>query len=418
MTYWERRDAIAEFLTHLALVPGYLFEIRGLGRGEDGIPRSLSAICDDPVQAAGLAIWMADKAYAVYFTINPIAPTSQIAKAAARNKIHKAPRDEDGKRYGPRAASDEDIAFRRLLLIDIDPTRALGAEGQCSNAEERARARAAAKAIWDWLKDRAWPPMNWVDSGNGLHGYVALPTGTTGAEVETLLRYLSWRFSSPEVHIDTAVGNAARISRLPHTLNLKGQDTEERPWRMAHWLKRQPLVPVPRECITALLEEARVSIPVKREPEHRELDVNEADIQEWIDELEAEGVIDVNNITHKSGSVWWSLSECPFKGGEHEGMDVGCGKTCIVLSKTSLGFTCFADSCSEHGMKDFVRWLKEEHGLDYDMSRIYKETPLDELMKKWGGEEEWEPMEAAHERTSVWDLASYMERQWREQATA
>lgn len=54
------------------MIPGALMEIRGLGRSLEGYPRTLSAFFDDPDQAAGLAAWMSDKNYAVYFTINPV----------------------------------------------------------------------------------------------------------------------------------------------------------------------------------------------------------------------------------------------------------------------------------------------------------------------------------------------------------
>jgi hypothetical protein len=62
-------------------------------------------------------------------------------------------------------------------------------------------------------------------------------------------------FSTPEAKIDLIVYNAARIARFPGTLNAKGENTTERPWRISRLITREGLAevaPVPIEKLKEL----------------------------------------------------------------------------------------------------------------------------------------------------------------------
>jgi hypothetical protein len=80
-----------------------------------------------------------------------------------------------------------------------------------------------------------------------------------------------------------------------------------------------------------------------------------------------------------NGEVWFSLAECPFVGREHEGMNVGKGKTAIRLNKTEgkLGFSCFAGPCSEHTISQLMaRYSPEALRREYLEHRERGERPL------------------------------------------
>ncbi len=214
---------IAAFLRLYVLQPGYMFELRGL-RTADGKPQSISAFFTQPESAAELAFWMESKGYSVYFLLNPISTGSPIGRAAKPNGIHKRDKDD---RHAPRAAKDADIAYRHLLLVDVDPV--LG--GGCATEIEKQAAAAIARAVRKHCLSSGWPEPCQVDSGNGYHLLWRIPTTTDTETVRAVLHALAQRFDTSAAKVDTSVFNAARISRLPGTMNRKGADTQERPHR-------------------------------------------------------------------------------------------------------------------------------------------------------------------------------------------
>ena len=83
---------------------------------------------------------------AIYLTLNPVKPD---LLARAVNRLE---------RYVKFTSRDEDILYRRRLLIDCDPIRSAGIS---SSASEHGRAIAVAMGVWDdWrgtLGDATWP---------------------------------------------------------------------------------------------------------------------------------------------------------------------------------------------------------------------------------------------------------------------
>jgi hypothetical protein len=128
--------------------------------------------------------------------------------------------------------TDADITRRRWLFLDIDPCRPAGVS---ATDEEHAAALDAAERIADWLREEhAYPEPVCADSGNGAYLFypVDLPNDEENKElVKAVTNALADRFSSDRVKIDRAVFNAARIVRLPGTMNRKGDSTDEQPHR-------------------------------------------------------------------------------------------------------------------------------------------------------------------------------------------
>jgi len=377
MTYREMTTA---FLGQVAMRPGHLLEIRCLKTDADGIPRTLSGFYMDPAQAAGFGFWAEGKGFAVYYTLNPIAPGSAIGKVVKPNAVHKRDRERPDL---PRAVKDEDIAHRSLLLVDIDPVR----PGGCSTAAEKNAARVVAKEVKMYLFGRGWPAPIAVDSGNGYHLLWHIPPGTDGNTIRTILRYLAHMFDTEQAKVDCSVFNAARISRLPGTRNIKGVDTPERPHRRSRMLNYGAREAVSGEQIRSLaLEGAWCSRPAPVEIDRRNLLVSESDVQKLLNELKELGALSLGTVTRKNGLIFWELIECPFIEGEHEGMTVGAGKTAIVLSPEYLGFSCFAGKCADHTFGDLMRLLSERHGVAINF-QIYGDSDLAALEAKWGGVE-------------------------------
>ncbi len=129
---------------------------------------------------------------------------------------------------------DADIAFRDLLLVDID--RAVTSDCPASDEEiEAASALAdqvAADPALEGLELRAR-----VMSGNGVHLYYSLEQTANDEASKTLarelLQLLARKFDNDEVKIDQSVFNASRITKVPGTVARKGAVAEGRPYRVA-----------------------------------------------------------------------------------------------------------------------------------------------------------------------------------------
>ena len=132
------------------------------------------------------------------------------------------------------AARDDDIAYRDLLLVDID--RAVKKVEPANDAEVEA-ARLIANAIKCCLTERGFSDPLRVMSGNGHHLYYVLKdvpnTPETTSTVQQVLHNLAAKFDNADVKVDTAVYNASRITKVPGTIMRKGMESAGRPYRMA-----------------------------------------------------------------------------------------------------------------------------------------------------------------------------------------
>ncbi len=135
---------------------------------------------------------------------------------------------------GPGGAKDADIRYRDLLLIDIDRS---GNTSCPANQEDLDSAKTLAEQIRSYLNDRGWPEPIVVMSGNGYHLYYILGGVPNDKNSEALicifLKGLAARFNNTIVSIDTTVYNASRITKIPGTIMRKGDESIDRPYRMA-----------------------------------------------------------------------------------------------------------------------------------------------------------------------------------------
>jgi hypothetical protein len=212
-------DDVRRFLSLLA-GPGDVFELRALSK-DRGQQRIEFGFFDDFDKMAEAAANISGSADGVYTTLNPANPA--LLARAPKNKVRRAGNGD--------TTSDRDVMTRRSLLVDIDPVRPTGIS---STDEEHDAALEMADRIRRELIEQGWPTPIFADSGNGAHLIfkVDLPVDDGGL-IARVLRKLSAKYTTASLKVDEKVFNPSRISKIYGTLTRKGEDTEERPHRLA-----------------------------------------------------------------------------------------------------------------------------------------------------------------------------------------
>lgn len=204
---------------------GAIVELRAFGLFGDVV----SGHFDDHDELAREAVELDSASYQVYVTFNEV--DSSLSERVTNRIVGLS----KGKLRG--ATTDANIARRRWLLVDVDPERP---PGEPAAGDEKQAAYLKAKECLKHLKREGWPKPIIADSGNGFH--LVYPVELTNdAEsqnlVKRVLQELAVRFDDDRAHIDTAVHNAARLTRLYGTTNRKGKHTRERPHRRSRIIK-------------------------------------------------------------------------------------------------------------------------------------------------------------------------------------
>lgn len=139
--------------------------------------------------------------------------------------------------------TDAEVVRRRAILVDCAPVRPGGIN---STDTELAAAVATADRIGDYLFDRWDVEPFLMKSGNGTQLIYLIDEPSDTLRVKSVLEHLANQFSDASVKVDTAVSDAARITRVPGTLNCKGDDIPGRPRRYAEIVS----VPAERRVVT------------------------------------------------------------------------------------------------------------------------------------------------------------------------
>jgi hypothetical protein len=180
-----------------------------------------------------------------YVTLNPVNP-ALLARAANHLRVPK-----DGE-----LTKDAEIVQRRMLLIDIDYVRPSGIS---TTDREHGLCHEKARQIRNHLNMFGFPDPMYGDSGNGAHLVYGIALANDVESTELLARSLEalhFRFSDDAVQIDTSVMNASRISKIYGTVVCKGDNTADRPHRLARLLDApDAILNVSREVLNELVEE-------------------------------------------------------------------------------------------------------------------------------------------------------------------
>ena len=155
-----------------------------------------------------------EETIAVWVTINPV---------------------DDGNWEEQKATGDDNISRRTAFFVDFDPKRPKGTN---STDSELADSLEAAIGCRDWLREQGFPKPLLCMSGNAHHLLYKtdLPT-RDGGLIERFLEALAARFNNDKVEVDRGVHNPSRVCKIPGTMTRKGEDTPERPQRLAEILK-------------------------------------------------------------------------------------------------------------------------------------------------------------------------------------
>lgn len=179
----------------------------------------------------------------VYLTPNPLLPTAPRQRPWARGK----------------AAGDADVARTAWLLLDVDPVRP---KGVSATDVEKARAAEVRAACIAHLVGLGWPsPSVLADSGNGYHAAWRVGDGVTPQHLRRVLQRLGDACDTAGAKVDRGVFNASRIWKLPGTWARKGEDTAERPHRLARLESARPQPEVALAMVEAFAPAAEAPRP-------------------------------------------------------------------------------------------------------------------------------------------------------------
>ena len=223
-----------------------LVELRWLGNRRLSLFTDKVDVLQDAVsnpEVAGLS---------TYLVINPL-----LADVVER---HRAPR---GLIFSPlkrQCSADLDVAYRDLIVLDLDPCRPTGT---AATPEQRALAVEAAQQVVAYLISAGCPaPVAIIDSGNGIHIYFRAARLANCRETDVLLtgfyHALARKFDTPAVHLDKSVRSAAQLMRLPGSMNHKAK-------RVCEILSfNESATPVTPDAIRKVTDELRGNLGLKK----------------------------------------------------------------------------------------------------------------------------------------------------------
>jgi len=244
----------------------------------------------------------------------------------------------------------------------------------CSTDAEHAAALEAADRLGRLTASLGWPAPVVADSGNGAYLLfrVDLPNTPEGVKlIADVLRVLAARVDTDAVHLDTGVGNPARIVRVAGSINRKSPHAPERPNRPVRILS----APVD-DCLETVTVEQLQSLAgtdagTVSEPDtvlvsapdatdstgFKELDDVESEIhQRQVDAVLAyldKVGIQPSAVREESRFKCIDLPHCPFKDKDHTD-----GRTAILVWKTgTIGVKCFHAKCEGKTWADLQKAL-------------------------------------------------------------
>lgn len=266
------------------------------------------------------------------------------------------------------STSDNDIQSRRWIMIDFDPNRPAGTN---STNEEKEKAYLLMKRVGVFLRDQGFTPPVVAMSGNGYHCYyrVNLPNNNECRVLcENFLHAIELMFGDSTCDIDVAVANASRITKVIGSVAYKGRNTEDRPCRLAHFVKVPDEIEVtPVEMIMKVAD----MIPKKELPSRFNGYSDTFDIDRFISE---HGIEVASVKPYKDGGRKIILSHCPFNH-DHKAPD----SAIFVGRDGAIGFKCLHNSCSSYTWRDFrIHFDPEAYSRrereEYNRKRDYNST--------------------------------------------
>ena len=339
----------------LLTTPGELYELRVPNCRQDGV---VSGYYNSPEELVDIVKDVSGQAPGVYMTINPVNPSRPKALGLRPNTISvKAKSTSRG----------SDILRRRWLLVDIDPKRPAGV---CATGAEKAEAEKVMMAVREHLTGTDWPIPYVVDSGNGfqLRFRIDIPNDRdSGKAVKGCLEALE-RFSTSSAHIDTVVHDPNRIARLPGTINCKGKNTRERPYRLSRILNPEDEVGMVTLQQLQVLAGSNPKTAFAQAGERATWTVGgwpDGEGPRTVESFDPNHLFRFYRIKGHWEGKWFIVDLCPVAGHRHEQST----KTGFYWDpdRRVLGWHCFADGCKGSSMTigQVVSFLVQKTGKRY-----------------------------------------------------
>ena len=316
-----------------------------------------------------------------YFTLNEI--NDALYSREQHDTFVKKPKS---------TTNDGDITRRRMVLIDLDPSRAAGIS---ASDDEFEKAHLKAVDVFRYLIGAGFKEPIITKSGNGWHVYLPcdMPNDEEHNElVKRFLQSLSKMFSDASVEIDEKVFNPARIDKLIGTWAKKGSDTPDRKWRIAEIVKvPADLSPNDDELfqkIADLLPKEEPKVAPNRRPQYQGNNTP-FDLVTWLNEH------GIKYREKKSGtSTLYELEYCPWVDTHSDRKK--WDSALFVDNDGKITFNCTHSHCKDKTWHD-VRLFYEPTAYDRPAyqpqyaPRIYApqkpryqiKEELPELGKKW-----------------------------------
>ena len=269
---------------------------------------------------------------------------------------------------GAKTIHDDDIKYRRWILIDLDPIREGNVKEIASTDEELENSKAVAREMRTYLLSEGFPQPVVCMSGNGTHLLIKLDKVANTKEndkiISDFLAYLSLKFSSSTVDCDIKVKNASRLTKFYSSVSRKGGNTHTRPHRKSHILVSPPNLKIADFALVKNIAEkyAKIAKPEDPNVKYRQTSYqskNNNNEKFDIDKFLTENGIEVLKEDRMSdGTRKIVLKTCPFHP-EH-GKD-----SAIFVSDRGIVFTCFHSSCEGNTWRD-LRLKYDPQAYDYE----------------------------------------------------
>lgn len=258
---------------------------------------------------------------------------------------------------------DEDIEERRYIVVDIDPEKPTECMATEAEVEE---AHKVALAVYDDLEARGMKGIDVVMSGNGFHLKVPVKLGNTEESEQRVIRFLkelAERYDTEGAKVDRCVKNAARLIRLAWTMNCKGEDSAERPWRRSELLIDggmwdESVARANSELLKVVDLEEPETLTMTESVETRNVTEPEGlrRSREWVARLLRGKEIDYREERHGEG-VKLLLERCPWEK-EHTVESVPYHDAAVLIEGSGrIGFKCQHGHCSGRDWQTLKEWL-------------------------------------------------------------
>lgn len=268
----------------------------------------------------------------VYFTLNKIAPACYGREQ--RDRILQRVKN---------TTADHEILARDWVLVDLDAKRL---SGVCSTKEEAMKAYEKGQEVYNFLIETGFYEPIVVFSSSGIHLYLRcalLNNDENTTLIKRFLNALSMLFSDENVECDTAVFNAARISRLPGSFSCKGANNDPtRPQRRCRFIK------VPEEIKVNAREYFVKVANMYPDEDIKPSRENNYSMERFdLDSFLSRHKINVKSVENVAGGKKYVLDHCLFN-------DQHRGKDAVIFQRDTgaIAYHCFHSSCAQYTWRD------------------------------------------------------------------